>query len=134
MRTLILLLFLASVTGCARSQSSRFRSPSDQVFSPVTAQELEYAKQRLHLLRPDMSDKEVFHALRLSRFQREVTVSEGPSNYRWTGYALRRDPPSTLVLYHDYTSPPGTRKLANVEFDGVSWKKGPGRAETHGGF
>jgi hypothetical protein len=108
--------------GCAHSQLSRLHTQNEQLFSPVTSQELENAKQHLHLLQAYMTDEEVFHILGLSRFQREASISGGSSSYRYTYYMLRRDPPLNLILYHDYTSHPGTKVLANVEFDGASWK------------
>jgi hypothetical protein len=125
MRTLFLLLLFSFGSGCVRHTATAHHPESADLFSPVTAQELETAKRNLHLLQADMTDEAVFNALGLSRFQREGTLSGGPGSYHWDYYTLRRDPPLTLGLIHDYTSPPGTRKLVNVIFDGASWKEQP---------
>jgi len=107
--------------GCARSQSSHGSLPSTPVFSTVTTQEIEYAKRHILLLKPEMNDSEVFHTLGLSRFQVDDIFSNGPSSYYRTGYALRTVPRLGITIIRYFNA--GTNTLANVEFEGVSWKK-----------
>jgi hypothetical protein len=132
MQKIILLLVLSSIMGCARSQSSHRPLPSAPVYSTITTQEIEYAKQHIPLLQPDMSDAEVFSTLGLSRFQIDIGIGGGPTNYHWMGYALLTNPRLGITIIRDYTA--GASKLANVEFEGVSWKKRPGSDELLHGF
>jgi hypothetical protein len=88
--------------------------------SPPTQEQLELARQRLPLLKTEMTDAQVFATLGLSRWYGLCPTSEGGSNgIFWGSYTLRKG-----RLLHIVSEWNGTNAaLRTVSLDGAIWKR-----------
>jgi hypothetical protein len=101
-----------------------FKKPPFQDFpKPVPSHVIKIAKERLHLLQPDMSIEKVITTLGLSNYCWDAE-SGGPNNHFWTtcrmgnGYNLYF---ISTVTYRS-TNMPAKWKLLSVSLDGETWK------------
>ena len=87
--------------------------------NPVSVAELEQAKQRLHLLRADMSPEEVFTALGLKGYYGRCFAVANGGGGGWVSYTLRNGRVLHLV-YGGFL--PARHRLVSVSVDGVERK------------
>jgi hypothetical protein len=74
----------------------------------------------MDLLRPDMTEKQVFQTLGLSRFQKASLMGGGPPEAHWESFSLSKERKLTLVLFYDRSGGSDGR-LVRVICDGERW-------------
>lgn len=91
-----------------------------------TPKQIAQANQRLHLLKADMTDEQVFSTLGLTNCWR-TGMGGGPLSNHWTSYEMRDG--HVLNLIHRATSETPTStgvnrtwSLVSVSLDGVAWE------------
>ncbi len=121
MRALFALLLVCCWLGCRTQPPTPVASrPSDPI-NPATPEQLEQAKQRIHLLRAVMTDEQVFATLSLSScYGRCFANAGGSTSHLWVSYTLRNG--HALHVVHDATKP-GAITLRSVSLDQAIWKR-----------
>jgi hypothetical protein len=119
MRLLLPLLLICSSLGCRTHPPETVTlEPSDPI-NPVTVEQLQTAKQRIHLVRADMTDEQLFASLGISScYGRCIALAGGPFSHSWVSYTLRNG--HALHVVRNITGPQQST-LRSVDLDGVRW-------------
>lgn len=119
MQTLLPLLLICCSLGCTTQSPKPVASQPFDPINPATPAQLETAKQRLPLLRADMTDEQVFATLGLSNcYERCFAESGGPRRRFWVSYTLRNG--RALHVVRELTGPQKST-LRSVSLDKASW-------------
>ena len=117
MRLVVSVLIACASLGC-RAPAQKATPP--KALAPVhhiTPQQLERAKQRIHLLRVDMTDEQVFDTLGIADC-RFLASASGPFSYFSVWYPLGDG--ATLQIVRNLINPHEST-LRNVSLNGVTW-------------
>jgi hypothetical protein len=118
------LLLACALLGCATHPQKPAAAKAFDPINPATPEQLETAKQRIHLLRADMTDEQVFATLGLGDcYGRCFANGGGPLSHAWVSYHLR-SPRSGLHIVHEIKlTVPRKTTLRCVTLDEVSWRR-----------
>jgi uncharacterized protein YceK len=120
MRLPVLLLLACVLSGCATTPQKTAAPKASDPINPATPEQLETAKQRIHLLRPDMTDEQVFATLGLvGCYGHCFADAGGPFSHFWVSYTLRNG--RDLHIVRNVTGAHEST-LRSVSVDGVIWK------------
>jgi len=126
MRILFLAL-LCCLVGCKKPTDVGEESLLNKVLNPATTEQVEQAKQRMHLLRSDMTHEQVFTALGLeSCYTNCYGNASGGSVFR-VSYQLRS---GHVLQFAGVWTETGKSKLIYASLDDVSWR-GDEKTPTH---
>jgi hypothetical protein len=118
-KTLFVLLLLCCSLGCTTQLPKPVASQSLNPFSPATPEQVEAAKQRIHLLRANMTEEQLFATLGLSNCYGHTHADAGGTVSRfWISYTLRTS--DALNVVRDLRDRQNS-KLLSVSLDGVTW-------------
>ena len=123
-RLVFALLLACCLSGCrAQHPKPAPQQPFDPL-NPVTPEQLETAKERIHLLRADMTDQQVFATLGLSScYERCFANAGGSSSHAWVSYHLRSPRHALHIVHEIKLTVPRKTTLRSVTLDEVSWRR-----------
>jgi len=119
----LLLLVLACISGCGRSQSPQTTSEKIDSLNPLTEAQVQQAKQKLNLLKPGIRKKEVFATLGIPD-NIQPSGASGAIDHLWVIYQLNQN--HNLIIIsdcRDYNSR-SNQIVIGVRLDKESWPKG----------
>ncbi len=120
MRLTLSLLLVCVFLGCRTHPQKAAAPEAFDPINPATPEQLETAKQRIHLLRADMTDEQAFATLGLGNcYGHCFAHAGGPSSACWVSYTLRNG--RDLHTVRNFTGPHEST-LRSVSVDGVTWR------------
>jgi hypothetical protein len=119
LKTIIPLLLLCCTLGCRAQPTKISASQHFDLKNPASLEQVEAARQRINLVRADMTDEQVFTILGLSDCYSDCGPAlNGTTNAYCISYQLRVG--HQLDVWHEGLEKP---KLISVSLDGTIWRR-----------
>ena len=122
----ITILICCGLFGCATEHPTTLSSKNLSQIETPTQEQIEQAKKRLHMLKPDMTDKQIHSVLGLKESWFFAETGSGPTSNFWTREYIRGGHKlfiTTDVTRQKEASGKITSKftLLNVSLDDATW-------------